>query len=52
MIAGLFASMGVVKGKNHDTRDMDPHCVNASNQFHKCADYCSQNMPNSLKGSP
>lgn len=57
--------MGVVKGKKRGTsgsgdglkvlgeaRDVDPRCVNASNPFHKCADYCSQNMSDSFKGSP
>ena len=35
-----------------EARDVDPRCVNASNPFHKCADYCLQNMPDSFKGSP
>ncbi|KAH7668806.1 mRNA splicing factor SYF2 protein [Dioscorea alata] len=61
-IEGLRSAMGVVKGKKRgsgdglkvlgEARDVDPRCVNASNPFHKCADYCSQNMPHSFKGSP
>lgn len=29
------------EGVKVEGRDVDPNCVNASNPFHKCADYCT-----------
>ncbi|KAM0945708.1 putative mRNA splicing factor SYF2 [Dioscorea sansibarensis] len=38
-------------GSDGEPRDVDPLCVNASNPYHKCADYCSLRMTPSVKTS-
>ncbi|KAJ0967973.1 hypothetical protein J5N97_024890 [Dioscorea zingiberensis] len=42
---GALKVLGEAKG-------VDPRCVNASNPFHKCADYCFQKIPDSITASP
>lgn len=35
-----------------EQRVVNPLCVNASNPYHKCADYCSHRMTASVKTPP